>query len=386
MSKKPKVVVYGASGYTGKLIAEFLAADGVPFVAAGRNAERLEAEMAGVPGLKHGDYEIHAVSHEAGALSALFRGRSVVINVAGPFMQLGEPVVQAALAEGCHYLDTTGEQDWVMFLRERYANDFEAAGRVLCPANAFMWTAGQLAIETLLETPGIDSFDLVYAPNGPATIASTLSFLRMCTHPQYILANNVLQTWPEASVIQVSVPHTHEILRGLPWGGGCEPIWYQHDPRVRNVRVCVAFPNSQFGDWIIARMQEFARLAPGLTPRQAEELTNSWGRAVAHTPPREIEDVNRCVVSCRARGRLAGRNLALYATSPYLQTGVLGATAARDLLAGRQRRVGFTSPAAAFGHRVLINALHSAGLHGAVNDRATEREPAKPRGKVAAMS
>ena len=293
-------------------------------------------------------------------------------------------MVQAALAEGCHYLDTSGEQ--VMFLRERYANDFEAAGRVLCPANAFMWTAGQLAIETLLETPGIDSFDLVYAPNGPATIASTLSFLRMCTHPQYILANNVLQTWPEASVIQVSVPHTHEILRGLPWGGGCEPIWYQHDPRVRNVRVCVAFPNSQFGDWIIARMQEFARLAPGLTPRQAEELTNSWGRAVAHTPPREIEDVNRCVVSCRARGRLTGRNLALYATSPYLQTGVLGATAARNLLAGRQRRVGFTSPAAAFGHRVLINALHSAGLHGAVNDRATEREPAKPRGKVAAMS
>jgi len=368
MANDPKVVVYGASGYTGKLIAEFLGAKGIRFIAAGRSAERLETEMAGVPGLKAGDYEIRAVAHEAGALSALFHGRSVVINVVGPFMQLGEPVAQAALAEGCHYLDTTGEQDWVMFLRERYGAAFEAKGLVLCPANAFMWAAGQLAVETLLEDDGIDSFDLIYSPNGSATIASTLSFLRMCTKPQYILANNALETWPTGAVIQVSLPHSHEVLRGLPWGGGCEPIWYERDPRVRNVRVCVAFPGSQLVDWIIDRMQEFARVAPGLSPAEAEALTNSWGREVAQTPPREVEDVNRCVISCRARGRLAGRNLALYGTSPYLQTGLLGATAAQQLLEGRQAKVGFASPAAAFGHRKLIAALNAAGLHCQIKD------------------
>jgi short subunit dehydrogenase-like uncharacterized protein len=371
MAEDPKVVVYGASGYTGKLIAEFLAKRGIRFVAAGRNGERLEAEMADVPGLKTADYEVRAVTHEAGALAGLFRGRAVVINVTGPFMQIGEPVVQAALAEGCHYLDTTGEQDWVIFLRDRYAKDFEAKGLLLCPANAFMWTAGQLAIETLLETPGIDSFDLIYAPNGSPTVASTLSFLRMCTKPQYILSHNVLETWPEASYIQVSVPHTHEILRGLPWGGGCEPIWYQADPRVRSIRVCVAFPNSPFADWVLERMREFASLAPGLSPQEAEALTNHWGRQIAQTPPREIEDVNRCVVSARARGRLAGRNLALYATSPYLQTAALSAASTAQLLEGRQSRIGFASPAAAFGHRYLIDALNSAGLHCAIKDALT---------------
>lgn len=368
MAEDPKVVVYGASGYTGKLIAEFLARSGIRFVAAGRSGERLEAEMAGVPGLKASDYEVRAVAHEAGALAALFRGRSVVINVTGPFMQIGEPVVQAALAEGCHYLDTTGEQDWVIFLRDHYGKDFGAKGRLLCPANAFMWAAGQLAIETLLETPGIDSFDLVYAPNGLPTVASTLSFLRMCTQPQYILSHNVMETWTAASYIQVSAPHTHEILRGLPWGGGCEPIWYQADPRVRSVRVCVAFPNSPFVDWILERMREFASLAPGLSSQEAEELTNSWGRQIAMTPPREIEDVNRCVVSARTRGRLVGKNLALYATSPYLQTGALAATATGQLLEGRQAKVGFASPAAAFGHHNLIAALNGAGLHCAIEE------------------
>lgn len=362
MSDKAEVIVYGASGYTGKLIAEFLGRKGIRFIAAGRSRDRLEAEMATVPGLKSGDYEIRAVDHQVEALRGAFQGGAVVINVVGPFMQLGAPVVQAALAEGCHYIDTTGEQDWVLYLREHYDAAFKGKGLLLCPANSYMWAAGQLVIETLLETQGIDSFDVVYAPNGAPTIASTLSFLRMCTKPQYILANGALETWPEAATIQVGVPHTHEILRGLPWGGGCEPIWYERDARVRNVRVCVAFPNTPLVGWVMSKIDEFARLKPGLSSQEAEELTNSWGREVAQTPPREIEDVNRYVTSCRARGRLIGRNLAFYGTAPYLQTGLLGASAAQTLLESKQRQTGFASPVAAFGHHELIAELNSAGL------------------------
>ena len=74
------------------------------------------------------------------------------------------------------------------------------------------------------------------------------------------------------------------------------------------------------------------------------------------------------MISCRARGRLAGRNLALYGTAPYLQTGLLGAEAAQQLLEGRQDKVGFVSPAAAFNHRRLIDALNAGGLHCRVED------------------
>lgn len=53
---KFKVVVYGASGYTGKLICWKLAERRIPFIATGRNGARLEAEMARVPELKGRDY------------------------------------------------------------------------------------------------------------------------------------------------------------------------------------------------------------------------------------------------------------------------------------------------------------------------------------------
>ena len=360
---EPQVVVYGASGYTGKLIAEFLARRGIDFVAAGRSAERLEAEMATVPGLDRNRCRIRGVAHEQRALAALFKGCKLVINVTGPFMQLGEPVVAAALEAGCHYLDTTGEQDWLLHVRDHFGPKFAAQGLLACPATSFMWLAGQLAVEELLLKEGIDSFDIVYAPNGAPTVASTLSFLRMCTRPQYLLLNGELATWPEASSIQVSAPHTHEILTGLPWGGGCEPIWYANDRRVRNLRVCVAFTPSPFVGWVLDRMQEYARVATSLSPEQQEELTNAWGREIATTPPREDEDVNRCTISVRARGRLAGCNLTYYATSPYLQTGAMIATAAQCLLEGSFHGAGVASPAAACGHHTFIDSLHREGLH-----------------------
>ena len=365
-SQQPRVVVYGASGYTGKLIAEYLVRQRIPFVAAGRSAERLRAEMATVPGLAGADVPVVAVAHERAALRRLFQDAAVVVNVVGPFGQLGRPVAEAALDAGCHYLDTTGEQDWVKLVRDELGAAFAARERAVVPATAWMWAAGQLVAEACLETPGVDSLDIVYAPNGAPTIASTLSFLRMCTKDQYMLVNGALATWPPATAVSVTAPHTHDVLVGLPWGGGCEPLWYEHDPRVRNVRVVVGFPKNPFVDWLLGKMAEYLEASRGLTPAAAEELTNAWGREVAFTPPREIEDVNRCVVSCRARGRLVGREVAAFGTAPYLQTGALAAEATRRLLAGAHRAVGFASPAAAFGARALSAALDDAGLLGAV--------------------
>ena len=77
-SKQKPVVVYGASGYTGRLVCEYLRQYEIPFVAAGRNAERLEEIMQKVPGIETADYEVRAVDHDTDALTKLFEGSSVV--------------------------------------------------------------------------------------------------------------------------------------------------------------------------------------------------------------------------------------------------------------------------------------------------------------------
>ena len=110
MSKYP-VVVYGASGYTGRLIVEYLREYQVPFIAAGRNPESIQEAMDKVPGIETATYEVVKVDHNLESLTELLSGAKVVCNTVGPFARFGTEVVEAALNAGCHYIDTTGEQE-----------------------------------------------------------------------------------------------------------------------------------------------------------------------------------------------------------------------------------------------------------------------------------
>src|SRR6202021_814953 len=128
MSTDKPVIVYGASGYTGRLVCEYLRECHVPFVAAGRDKARIQEAMDKVPGIETVEHEIVEVAHDVGPLTELFDGAQVVLNTVGPFAQYGGEVVEPCLAAGCHYLDTTGEQDWLITCDEEYG-ERKAVGR-----------------------------------------------------------------------------------------------------------------------------------------------------------------------------------------------------------------------------------------------------------------
>ena len=119
MSDTKQVVVYGASGYTGRLVCEYLREFNVPFIAAGRDKagspRRWRRCRASGPSTTRSSRS----STTVGPLSELFDGAAVVCNMVGPFATYGAEVVEACLATGCHYLDTTGEQDWLIAARGR---------------------------------------------------------------------------------------------------------------------------------------------------------------------------------------------------------------------------------------------------------------------------
>lgn len=363
MTNNYQVVIYGASGYTGKLIAWKLAMRGIPFIAAGRNAQRLEAEMAKIPELKGHDYRCVAVAHDRKAMAELFAGKKVVINVAGPFMQLGRPVVEASLDAKCHYFDTTGEADWMTLLKHEFGARFAAAGLALVPANSYMWTEGNLAAEIALETPGIDSLDIVYLADSQVSVASTLSFMRMCTKPQYYLQNRKLVSWPQATAFPVQLPGEHVPFMALPWSGGGEPIWYEGDPRVSNIKVLVSFRNQDAMNAILGLLQKFEAEAKDLSPTDQEAWTNQVGSTISppEEPPREDPDVNRAILSCYGRGNTNSVSVILRGSCPYAQTGVIGAEAARRALLGQLKAVGFASPTQIMGARSLLGALADEG-------------------------
>lgn len=127
-----KIAVYGAGGYQGKLVLTELARRDIEAVLAGRDLARLEAAASAV-GLPDAERRLAGTGdHEA--LVRAFRGCGGVINCAGPFTSSGAAVVRAAIAAGCHYVDTAGEQLYVKKIFESFVTEAENAGVTVVPA------------------------------------------------------------------------------------------------------------------------------------------------------------------------------------------------------------------------------------------------------------
>ena len=367
MTNTRKVIIYGANGYTGKLVAESLAQRQIPFYFAGRNKDKLEKALAivkerlGAHAWKL-DAEVVAVDNSVEALTPVFAKCSVVIAVAGPFMQIGWPVIEAALNAGCHYMDTTGEQDWTLAIAERFGQQFDAKGLLMAPATSYMWTAGALAAEVVLEDPEIDSLDIVYQiDNGLPSEASTKSFLRMVCNDtsQYYIEQNEFKAWPNDKVYEVFVPYRAAKTVALPWGGACEPVWLKG--RVRNCKVLTAIGEHMIGG-IMQAIAAFNAQAPGLDQAGREALTNAIGDQISTgEPPKDHPDVQRSVVVVSGQGRLKTTTYAMNLSAPYMFTGEIQAECARLLLDGQLKKPGFQSAATAFDHRQLIRTFNALG-------------------------
>ena len=363
--KKP-IVVYGASGYTGRLVCEYLREYGVPFVAAGRDESKLKDSLASnVPGIETADYEIAVVDHTVEALTELFEGRRVVLNTVGPFTTLGHEVVQAALAAGVHYTDTTGEQDWLMACDEQYGADFAQAGLLLAPGIAQMYTTGEIAAQLCLETPGLDTLDIAVFWGGSPTIASTRTILvnAATSKAHFLEQNQYVEFDPTQGLVPLVVPGQHELALSLPWGGTSHPVWFKRDPRVASCK-------AQGGVFNAALMHGVPQIVAGALEAtkdmNAEDrdaaLTATAAQVMNQMPPRENPRLNKSLDSVHASGPLGRAHCVIHGNSNYKQTGLLQAYAAYSLLQQAPKRVGFASGCQAFGHRELLGVLRAFGL------------------------
>ena len=365
MSDKP-VVVYGASGYTGRLICEYLREYNVPFVAAGRDKGRLTSSMeSNVAGIETADYEVVECDGSPEALADLLDGASVVLNTVGPFSQLGPAVVEAALAAGVHYTDTTGEQDWLITCDEQYGAAYAEKGLLLAPGIAQMYTTGEIAAEIALERPGLDTLDIAVFWGGSPTVASTLTILvNAALAGAYYLEQNQYQPWdPEAGLYQLAIPGQHELALALPWGGTSHPVWLKRDPRVANCKVLGGVFNKPLMLGVPQIVAAAVEATKDMPPEEKyAALTATASQVMSEMPPRENPRLNKSMDSVHASGPLGRAHVVIHGNQNYKQTGALQAYAAYSLLQQPPKRVGFASGCQAFGHRELLGVLRGFGL------------------------
>lgn len=131
MPDTPSIVCYGAYGYTGQLTVELAAKRGIPLIVAGRNAAKTEA-VAARHGFEHRVFSLDDPS----ALDAGLAGAKVVIHCAGPFSRTADPMAQACLRTGVHYLDITGEA-YVFEALSKLDDQAKEAAVMLLPGAGF---------------------------------------------------------------------------------------------------------------------------------------------------------------------------------------------------------------------------------------------------------
>jgi short subunit dehydrogenase-like uncharacterized protein len=130
--KKYDVAVYGASGYTGRLVAEYMAkqypaGSSVTWAMAGRNAEKL-AQVRDEVGAPADTPIVIADAENASSIEAMVDSAKVVLTTVGPYQLYGEPLVAACAARGTDYVDLCGEPAWMRHMIDAHDAAAKASG------------------------------------------------------------------------------------------------------------------------------------------------------------------------------------------------------------------------------------------------------------------
>jgi short subunit dehydrogenase-like uncharacterized protein len=151
------IVLFGATGFTGALTAEYLAAHGpqeLRWALAGRNMEKLSSVRARL-GSQHAELPLlQADITDEASIRSVAESARVVITTVGPYIKYGEPLVAACAAAGTDYVDLTGEPEFadLMYLRHHHTAA-ESGARIVhaCGFDSIPYDLG--ALFTVLRLP-----------------------------------------------------------------------------------------------------------------------------------------------------------------------------------------------------------------------------------------
>ena len=162
MAKQFDIVIYGATGYTGRLVAEhFLREygdkpDAPTWAMAGRNPDKL-AEVKREIGAPDNTPTIVADAADKVSLAQMCDQAKVVITTVGPYQLYGEPLLAACAQSGTHYADLCGEPAWMRQMIDKYHEDAKASGARISFSSGFDSIPFDLGV-LMLQKEAVDRF------------------------------------------------------------------------------------------------------------------------------------------------------------------------------------------------------------------------------------
>lgn len=368
------MILFGATGYTGRLTAEAMTRAGLAPVLAGRSPDALVAltgDLAGLAPLDAAPSWQSADVDEPESVRALVRDAAdVLVTTVGPFARLGEPALAAAISAGSAYLDSTGESPFIRRVFEDADGPARESGARLLTAFGYDYVpgnlAGALAIADARAAGRIPTVvEIGYFVRGTFAISSgtRASAADVATSRPFALRNGQVVEHA-GSIARFTVGGRS--LEALPVGTSEHFTLPRLDPGVRDVGVYLGWA----GRWTRAARVGMGVLqvggrVPGLSGLLRAGMDRATGSTTGQGPTPAQRAGARTVVVARTLDGV-GRQLSsatLEGPDPYGLTAELLAWGSAMLLTGRARDVGALGPVDAFGLDALADGCAQIGLH-----------------------
>ncbi len=330
-------MIYGANGYTGRLIAATAVADGQKPILAGRDASEIEA-VATELGCS---FRVFSLS-SADKISKHLDGLSAVLHCAGPFSRTAEPMIEACLLAGVDYLDITGELDVIEFAAQQH-HLAVAAGISIMPAVGFdVVPSDCLAAQLAAALPAALELELAFtagssiSPGTANAMFADLGYAGRVRKDSHII--RVPTAWKTR---QIRFPSGDRQAVTIPWGDVSSAF---HTTRIPNIQVYAAMPTRQ-----ISSLHRWRWLLPVTKFAPIQWLARQWIKRHIRGP----SDSDRAKGYAEFWGRVTdneGRIAEATLVTPegYSLTVQTALEIVRRTLAG-EIDPGFSTPAKAFG-------------------------------------
>ncbi len=295
-------MIYGANGYTGRLIAEEARQRGHEPILAGRNRSEVEA-LGNALNLPTRVFDLE------GQIDAQLDDVSLVLHCAGPFSATSAPMLEACLAKHVHYLDITGEIDvfehaWRQDERARHADV------LVCPGVGFdVVPTDCLASSLVRELPSATHLVLAFeADGGPSRGTARTSVERLGQGGCVRRDGELVQVPMAWKTREIPFAHARRNAVTIPWGD-VFTAWVSTG--VPNVEVYLSLPPT-----VIARMRRMARFSAvlgwkwvqGMRLRRIERRPPGPDEALRERTGVEVWGEARSIDGRRVEGTLTGPN------------------------------------------------------------------------------
>ncbi|MCB0495964.1 MAG: saccharopine dehydrogenase NADP-binding domain-containing protein [Cyclobacteriaceae bacterium] len=336
--------IYGAYGYTGRLITDYAIRQGFQPVLGGRNAAKVKA-LAEVNGLEY--YVLEA--NDKAKWDIVLEDVSLVLNCAGPFALTVKDIVPACIEHGVHYLDITGEIEVFQFIQSQHEIAKEK-GIALMPGVGFdVVPTDCLAAQLSNKLPSATHLELAFQGTSGVSRGTALSMARRYHNGGTMRIDGNLVSVPLAHEVKmVHFGEKDRLCVSIPWG---DVFTAYYTTGIENIKVFTgismktlkslrlyrkfkAIAKTKLVQWVLQQIIRSKIDGPSAIKR-ATCVTHIWGKATDSATGKSVE-------------------AELITPESYYLTSLTAIESVKRVLKGKFNK-GYQTPAMAFGKDFILS-------------------------------